>query len=627
VPDPHLFQPITLRSVTARNRIVVSPMCQYSAVDGVPQDWHLANLAARAVGGAGIVFTEVAHLEPRGRITPWCLGLWNDAQEAELARIARFIASQGAVPAIQVGHAGRKGSTNRPWEGSKPMSVADGGFAVIGPTDRPWAEGYPVPTAMDDAAIATVLAAFADAARRARRAGFKVFEIHGAHGYLIHEFLSPLVNTRADAYGGDAGKRRRFLMEAIDAVRREWPADLPLFVRLSCVDHVPGGLAIDDTVELCRQLQARGDVDLVDCSSGGADPRQQIAFFPGYQVPYADAIRNRAGIATGAVGLIQSPHQAEEVLANGRADLVFMGRTLLADPHWPLKAAKALGAGGRSPRGTAAPSAARHYFVDEAGDPTLFNRKGELIFGRDGCSRYFILGCLEVADPGSLGLALEALQKDLLADPFLQRIPSMLPASRKTALAFHAKDDVPEVRHQVFHLLMQHDVRFYAVVRDKRALAEVVIERNRQDAAYRYNENDVYDGLIARPFRDRLHKANAHAVTFARRGQSDRTAALRQALLRARRNFEMRWGIAHDGPLSVEATIMANAPPLQAADYFLWSLQRFFERGEDRYLTAVWTKIGLVVDMDDRRRAAYGEYYNRRKPLTADAAKGRKPEI
>ncbi len=344
MPDPNLFKPITLRSVTARNRIVVSPMCQYSAIDGVPQDWHLANLAARAVGGAGIVFTEVAHLEARGRITPWCLGLWNDAQEAALAPIARFIAGQGAVPAIQVGHAGRKGSTGKPWEGSKPLPVAAGGFDVIGPTDQPWTEGYPVPKAMDDAMIGAVLTAFADAARRARRAGFKVFEIHGAHGYLIHEFLSPLVNTRTDGYGGDADKRSRFLMEAIDAVRGEWPADLPLFVRLSCVDHVAGGLTIDDTVELCRRIRARGDVDLIDCSSGGADPRQQIAFFPGYQVPYADAIRNRAGIATGAVGLIHAPHQAEEVLANGRADLVFMGRTLLADPHWPLKAARSLGA-------------------------------------------------------------------------------------------------------------------------------------------------------------------------------------------------------------------------------------------------------------------------------------------
>ncbi|WP_374444001.1 NADH:flavin oxidoreductase/NADH oxidase [Stella sp.] len=344
MPDPMLFRPLELRSVTARNRITVSPMCQYSAVDGVPQDWHLANLAARAVGGAGIVFTEVAHVEARGRITPWCVGLWNDAQEAQLARIARFVAGQGAVPAIQVGHAGRKGSTGKPWEGSKPMTVADGGFEVIGPTDAAWAEGYPVPTAMDAAAIAAVQAGFADAARRALRAGFRIFEIHGAHGYLIHEFLSPLVNTRTDAYGGDAAARSRFLMETIDAVRSEWPADLPLFVRLSCTDWVAGGLTIDDTVDLCRRIKARGDVDLVDCSSGGADPRQQIAFYPGYQVPFADAVRNRAGIATGAVGLIQSPHQAEEVLGNGRADLVFLGRTLLADPHWPLKAARALGA-------------------------------------------------------------------------------------------------------------------------------------------------------------------------------------------------------------------------------------------------------------------------------------------
>ncbi|MCC7276573.1 MAG: NADH:flavin oxidoreductase/NADH oxidase, partial [Alphaproteobacteria bacterium] len=317
VADPHLFRPVTFRSVTARNRIVVSPMCQYSATDGVPEDWHHAHLAARAVGGAGIVFTEVAHLEPRGRITPWCLGIWSDAQEAQYARIASFLESQGAVPAIQVGHAGRKGSTGRPWEGSKPLTPEQGGFALIGPTDVPWAAGYPVPAMMDAGLIHTVQAAFADAARRARRAGFKIFEIHGAHGYLIHSFTSPLVNTRTDGYGGDAKKRARFLMEAIDAVRSEWPAELPLFVRLSCVDWVPGGLGIDDTVELAGWIKARGDVDLIDCSSGGADARQQIAFYPGYQVPFADAVRNRAGIATGAVGLIHAPYQAEEILANG----------------------------------------------------------------------------------------------------------------------------------------------------------------------------------------------------------------------------------------------------------------------------------------------------------------------
>ncbi len=343
MPDPVLFQPLRLRSLTAHNRIVLAPMAQYSGVDGVPQDWHLANLAARAVGGAGIVFTEVAYIASDARISSGCLGLWNDAQEAAFARITRFIESQGSLPAIQVGHAGRKGSTTKAWEGGRPLSAAEGGFPVMAPTDRPWSERHPVPRAMDAAMIAAAVAGFADAARRALRAGFKIFEIHAAHGYLINEFLSPLVNTRDDAYGGDAERRSRFLMEVIDAVRGEWPADLPVFIRLSCVDWVPGGITIEDTVELCRRIRARGDVDLIDCSSGGVDPRQQVAFFPGYQVPFADAIRNQAGIATGAVGLIQSPHQAEEVLANGRADLIFMGRTLLADPHWPLKAARALG--------------------------------------------------------------------------------------------------------------------------------------------------------------------------------------------------------------------------------------------------------------------------------------------
>ena len=342
--DPILFRPLPLRSVTARNRIVLAPMAQYSGVDGVPQDWHLANLAARAVGGAGIVFTEVAYVAPEARISTGCLGLWNDAQEAAFAGITRFIEAQGAVPAIQVGHAGRKGSTTKAWEGGRPVAVGDGGWPLMAPTDQPWSPASTVPRAMDRADIAAAVAAFAASAARARRAGFRIFEIHSAHGYLINEFLSPLVNTRTDAYGGDADRRARFLMEVIDAVRGEWPADLPLFIRLSCSDWVPGGITIDDTVELCRRIAARGDVDLIDCSSGGVDPRQKIAFHPGYQVPFADAIRNRAGIATGAVGMIQSPHQAEEVLANGRADLIFLGRTLLADPHWPLRAARTLGA-------------------------------------------------------------------------------------------------------------------------------------------------------------------------------------------------------------------------------------------------------------------------------------------
>ncbi|BBK29563.1 2,4-dienoyl-CoA reductase-like NADH-dependent reductase (Old Yellow Enzyme family) [Stella humosa] len=342
--DPILFRPLPLRSRIARNRIVLAPMAQYSGIDGMPQDWHLANLATRAVGGAGIVFTEVAYVAPDARISAGCLGLWNDAQEAAFAGITRFIAGQGALSAIQVGHAGRKGSTTKAWEGGKPRRPADGGWNLVGPTDQPWSDASNIPRAMDAGMIADAVAAFAATAARARRAGFDIFEIHAAHGYLLNEFLSPLVNTRDDQYGGDPVRRSRFLMEVIDAVRGEWPDHLPLFIRLSCSDWVPGGITIDDTVELCRRIAARGDVDLIDCSSGGVDPRQQIAFFPGYQVPFADAIRNRAGIATGAVGMIQSPFQAEEVLANGRADLIFLGRTLLADPHWPLHAARTLGA-------------------------------------------------------------------------------------------------------------------------------------------------------------------------------------------------------------------------------------------------------------------------------------------
>ena len=341
-PNPHLFRPITLRSVTARNRIMMSPMCQYSARDGVPDDWHLAHLGARAVGGAGIVFTEATHVEARGRITHHCLGLWNDGQRDAFARIAAFVEAQGAVPGIQLGHAGRKGSTHRPWEGRGPLGPGESPWPVIGPSAVPFAEGYPTPKEMDEGDIAEVLDAMAAAVRRAREAGFRVVELHAAHGYLIHSFLSPLSNRREDAYGGDLDGRARLLMEMVDAVRGEWPAELPLFVRLSCTEWVEGGFELEDAVAVAGMLRERGDVDLIDCSSGGSDPRQSIPAHPGYQVPFAEAIRKRAGIATGAVGLIQSPGMAEEILANGRADLVVLGRALLADPYWPLRAARAL---------------------------------------------------------------------------------------------------------------------------------------------------------------------------------------------------------------------------------------------------------------------------------------------
>ena len=341
-PNPHLFRPISFRSVTARNRIMMSPMCQYSAEDGVAQDWHFAHLAARAVGGAGIVCVEATHVEARGRITPRCMGLWNDTQRDRLARIAAFVESQGAVPAIQLGHAGRKASVAPPWEGGKPLLPEAGGWRTIAPSALPFAPDWPVPEAMDRAALDAVARAYRDAARRAREAGFKLIEIHGAHGYLIHEFLSPLSNQRTDAYGGTLENRARHLMECLDAVRIEWPADMPLFLRLSITEWVEGGWSADDAVALARLVKARGDVDLIDCSSGGNDPRQAIPVHPGYQLPLAERIKRESGMATAAVGLIHSADMAEEIIANGRADLVVLGRTLLHDPYWPLHAATVL---------------------------------------------------------------------------------------------------------------------------------------------------------------------------------------------------------------------------------------------------------------------------------------------
>ena len=341
-PSPHLFRPISFRSVTVKNRIMMSPMCQYSAEDGAPTDWHFAHLSARAVGGAGIVCTEVTHVEARGRITPRCLGLWNDAQRDKLARIVAFVASQGAVPGIQLGHAGRKASVAPPWEGGKPLRPDAGAWRTIAPSALPYAPDWPVPEAMDKAALDIVAGAYAQAARRAREAGFRLIEIHGAHGYLIHEFLSPLSNKRTDDYGGPLENRARHLMDCIDAVRSEWPAELPLFLRLSITDWVEDGWGPDDAVALARMIKARGDVDVIDCSSGGSDPRQSIPVHPGYQVPLAERIRRESGMATAAVGLIHSPDMAEEIVANGRADLVVLGRTLLHDPYWPLHAASVL---------------------------------------------------------------------------------------------------------------------------------------------------------------------------------------------------------------------------------------------------------------------------------------------
>lgn len=340
--NPHLFRPVEFRSVTARNRIMMSPMCQYSATGGMPEEWHYVHLASRAVGGAGIVFTEATHVSPEGRITPNCLGIWNDDQRDAFRRIATFIAEQGAVPAMQIGHAGRKASTARPWDGAGPLGPeTEDGWQVIGPSALPFAD-WQTPVEMDGDTIARVLEDFASAARRAREAGFRLLELHAAHGYLGHSFLSPLSNRRTDGYGGSLENRSRFLLETVEAIRREWPDKLPLFVRLSCTDWVDDGLTLDDTVAVVKAIAARGDVDLIDCSSGGNDPRQQIPVHPGYQIPLAETVKRETGIATAAVGLLHSPDFCEEVVANGRADLVVLGRTLLADPYWPLHAATKL---------------------------------------------------------------------------------------------------------------------------------------------------------------------------------------------------------------------------------------------------------------------------------------------
>ncbi len=339
---PLLFRPISFRSVTARNRIMLSPMCQYSATDGVANDWHLVHLGARASGGAGIVFTEVVHSEARGRITPNCLGLWNDGQRDALARIVDFIVARGAVPAMQVGHAGRKGSAALPWEGGKSLALSNGGWATVSASSVPFADGWPAPTPLDAAGIREQLDLLAASTRRAREAGFQIIELHGAHGYLINQFLSPLSNRREDDYGGSFDNRIRFLLEAIEAVRSEWPAELPLFLRISAKDWIEGGWDLDDSIRLANVLKERGEVDLIDCSSGGSHPGQQIPIFPGYQGHLSRAIREASGIQTAAVGLITTPDMAENVLASGAADIVAMARALLADPVWPLRAAKTL---------------------------------------------------------------------------------------------------------------------------------------------------------------------------------------------------------------------------------------------------------------------------------------------
>jgi 2,4-dienoyl-CoA reductase-like NADH-dependent reductase (Old Yellow Enzyme family) len=342
---PKLFQPIALRSVTARNRLCVAPMCQYSATDGLGDDWHVQQLGAKAMGGAGVVMAEATHVSALGRITAGCLGAYNPAHQHLLGRLAAIIARGGAVPAIQIGHAGRKASSQRPWEGGKPVPVAAGGWVPHAPSAIAANDTATVPHALSVAEVQEVVGQFAASVRMARLAGFKLLEIHAAHGYLLHSFLSPLSNTRNDQYGGDLAGRARALMEVVDAARSEWPDELPMWVRLSCTDWTPGGHTIEDNIAIAKMLKATGKVDLIDCSSGGISAAQVIpSIHPGYHVPFAEAIRREAGIATGAVGMITAAEQAAEIVANERADIVLVGRALLADPAWPLHAAKKLGA-------------------------------------------------------------------------------------------------------------------------------------------------------------------------------------------------------------------------------------------------------------------------------------------
>ena len=317
-------------------------MCQYSAENGVANDWHFAHLSARAAGGAGLVLSEAAAVEARGRISPQDLGLWDDAQIEPLARINRFMLGQGAVPGVQLAHAGRKASTYRPWaEKRGAVARSDGGWGVVGPTDEAFADSYPVPQALDEAGIAEVVRAFANAAARALAADFKVVELHAAHGYLLHSFLSPLSNTRRDRYGGSFENRVRLLLETTEAVRAVWPEGLPLFVRLSATDWHEGGWSVGDSVAVARLLKDRG-VDLIDCSSGGAVSGANIPIGPGYQVPLAERVRREAGIATGAVGMITGAAQADTLLRTEQADLVLLARELLRDPYWPHRAAAEL---------------------------------------------------------------------------------------------------------------------------------------------------------------------------------------------------------------------------------------------------------------------------------------------
>ena len=338
-----LFTPIKIRGETIKNRVFVSPMCQYSAEEmhGHPTNWHMVHLGSRAVGGAGLVMFEATSVSPEGRISPWDLGIWSDDHINSFRPIAKFIESQGSTPAIQLAHAGRKASHDRPWHGGSLLSTTEGGWETVGPSAIPFSENDSTPNTLSQDDIGKIVQDFGNAAERSIESGIKVIELHFAHGYLACEFMSPLSNKRNDAYGGSFENRVRFPIEIVDKVRSSIPEDIPLFVRISSTEYVEGGWNIEDSVLLSVQLKAHG-VDLIDCSSGGNSSSQKLEPYPGYQVPFASQIKSGSNIMTGAVGLITNPQQAEDVLVNGHADAIFIGRELLRNPYWPLSAQKYL---------------------------------------------------------------------------------------------------------------------------------------------------------------------------------------------------------------------------------------------------------------------------------------------
>jgi 2,4-dienoyl-CoA reductase-like NADH-dependent reductase (Old Yellow Enzyme family) len=334
----HLFDRLKIRQIELKNRIAVSPMCQYSSGDGFANNWHLVHLGSRAVGGAALVMTEATAVSLEGRISPADLGIWKDEHIEQLRKITRFIAERGAVPGIQLAHAGRKGSRTPPWEGNRLVPQPEGGWKTVAPSATPFSGERDTPAALDLNGIRSVASDFKAAAARAITAGFKVIEIHSAHGYLLHQFLSPLSNKRTDAYGGVFDNRIRLLLEVVAAIRSVWPERFPLFVRISATDWVDGGWTIEESVRLAGRVKDKG-VDLVDCSSGGIVPDVRVPVGPGYQVPFAERIRKETGIRTGAVGMIVSADQAETIIAGGQADIVLLGREMLRDPYFPLRAA------------------------------------------------------------------------------------------------------------------------------------------------------------------------------------------------------------------------------------------------------------------------------------------------